>query len=342
MHYQSFTTYQKQQIIHKVERSNDKKHELFKLGISRSTYYDWKQTNGGVKKKIPARVWNKTPKAIEKAIETYRLSTDRRKNSPMRIVEQLEQKEGYIMSESGVKSVLKRKGLPRLLRTHRRHYYIRRKAEKFLHVVCFDDVEFIRQKPRDTYVLNFVDEASYMAIYSKALSHRINRYDIISALSTIRKRYGRYPKTLRCDNARAHHSIAVRTFCAKHHISIDYITKGCPEENWPVESFHRNLNQDVIYQHGFSTTGEWQRAIDDYLHFHNYAKRLRSDPIQRTPHEIAFAYTTALTQQRLKTRLQRKLHGQTNVQKFINKENFSQKPNYPYLKPYSVSEMCKA
>lgn len=342
MNYQLFTPHQKQRIIAQVELSRDKQRELIKFAIPRSTYYDWKRTGGVVRKKTPKHIWNKTPEAIERAITAYRLSGDRRKNSPMRIVENLEVNDGYVMSESGVKSVLTRKNLPRLNRSRRRHYYIRKKADKFLDVVCFDDVEFIRHEPRDTYVLNFVDEASYMAVYSKVLSHRINRYDIIRALKAIRKHYGRYPKMLRCDNARAHKSIALRTFCAKHSIEIDYITKGCPEENWPVESFHRNLNQDVIYQNGFSAVARWQRTIDEYLHFHNRLKRLRSDPIQRTPHEIAFAYTTRLTQQRLKVRLQRKLHGQTSVEKFINKENFYQKSNYPYSKPFFVSEMCKA
>jgi len=331
MKYQIYETYQKKSIIKQVESSKDKRRELIKLNISRSTYYEWKNNNGENKSKAPIVVWNRTPQNIEEEIETYRLSGEKTKNSPMRIVENLEEREGYIMSESGVKSVLKRKKLNSLIRVKKRYYHIRPKAEKFLDVVCFDDVEFTRNKPRDTYILNFIDESSYLDIKSTVLDHRINRYDIVKGLKCIKKKYGRYPKVIRCDNAQAHKSILLRTFCLKNNIKIDYITSGCPQENWPVESFHRNLNQDIIYQNGFRDIKEWQRVVDNYTEFHNKQKRLRSDPIQRTPHEIAFAYTTKLTQFRLKTKLQRKLHGQTSVQKWIDKKILSDYQNITNL-----------
>ncbi|MFA5838568.1 MAG: integrase core domain-containing protein [Candidatus Paceibacterota bacterium] len=327
MKYQIYTTFQKKNIINQVESSKDKKRELIKLNISRSTYYEWKNNNGETKSKAPNTVWNKTPQSIEQTIEEYRLSGEKTKNSPMRIVENLEEREGYVMSESGVRSVLKRKKLNSLIRVKKRYYHIRPKAEKFLDVVCFDDVEFTRSKPRDTYILNFIDESSYLDLKSIVLEHRINRCDITKGLKIIKKKYGRYPKTVRCDNAQAHKSILLRTFCLKNNIKIDYITSGCPEENWPVESFHRNLNQDIIYQNGFRDIKEWQRVIDNYTEFHNKQKRLRFDPIQRTPHEIAFAYTTKLTQFRLKTKLQRKLHGQTSVQKWVDKKILSDYQN---------------
>lgn len=340
MNYQTFTTQQKWSIIQRTEQSPDKSRELLRLGISRSTYYGWLKTRGGPKKKTPHTVWNKTPEHLEARIREYRLSGDALKQSPARIVEQLEQHDNFIITESGVKSVLTRLKLNGFLRPKKKHYHIRPKAEKFLQVVCVDDVEFLRQKPHDTFVLNFTDEASYLALESRVYEHRTNAYDIIKGLKNLKQTYGRFPKVLRLDNAQAHKAHKVIRFCRKNGIKPDFITKGCPEENWPIESWHRNLNQDVIYQHGYSTIKEWQQAIDQYRYFHNRIKRLRSDPIKRTPHEIAFSYTTPLTQARLKAQLQRKLLGQTHVQKFIVPQQFAPSLKNIVFKATSVSEMC--
>lgn len=340
MNYQTFTTQQKWLIIQKVESSSDKSRELLRLGISKSTYYGWLKNGGQSKSTAPHHIWNKIPAHLEAKIKAYRLSGDPLKQSPARIVEQLEHHDNFILTESGVKSVLTRLKLNGFLKPKKKHYHIRPKAEKFLEVVCADDVEFIRQKPRDTYVLNFTDESSYLALESRVYEHRTNSYDIIKGLKNLKQTYGRYPKVLRLDNAQAHKARKVIRFCKQKNIQMDFITKGCPEENWPVESWQRNLNQDVIYQRGYSTIAEWQQAIDDYRHFHNRLKRLRSDPIQRTPHKIAFAYTSSLTQARLKTKLQRKLLGQNHVQKIIRIQ--SSNPSFKSLlfKPLSVSEMC--
>lgn len=341
--YQIFIIQQKWSIVQRVDQSQGKRRELAKLGISPSTYYDWKKNNCQVKKKTPRHVWNKTPDAIERKITRYRLSGDPLKQSPARIVEQLERNEGYVMTESGVKSVLVRKKLNGFLKPKKKRYYIRPKAEKFLQAVSVDDVEFMRYKPRDTYVLNFSDEASYFALESRVYEHRTNGYDVVKGLKAIKQTYGKYPKTLRLDNARAHTSRKVGRFCEKNGIALDFIDKGCPEENWPVESWHRNLNQDVIYRHGYATIQEWQRAVDEYRGFHNYQKRLRSDPIQRTPAEIAFAYTTPLTQARIIARLKRKHLGQTKVNRWINPETRRAHANLLHslhIKPNFVSEMC--
>jgi hypothetical protein len=340
MNYQTFTLAQKLSIINQVNQAVDKKRELIKLGIARSTYYDWLPTGGQVKSKAPHQVWNKTPIEIETKIKAYRLSHDPLQQSPARIVENLERHDGYLMAESGVKSVLVRQGLNGFLKPKKRHYTIRPKAEKFLDCVCVDDVDFLRYQPHDTAILNFIDEASYFDLESKALGHKVRQYDIITGLKLIKQRYNRYPKVLRLDNARTHHANRVKKFCLKNHITLDFITKGCPEENWPVESFHRNLNQDVIYQHGYATVGEWQQAVDEYRRFHNHYKRLRSDPIQRTPTEIAFAFTSPLTQARLKVKLQRKLWGQTRVQKVIPTAVLARQAENPYYKALFVSEMC--
>jgi transposase len=340
MKYQIFSKTQKWAILERVGKAKNKERELALLGIPRSTYYAWLKTNGETRKKTPKNIWNKTPDEIEAKIKEYRLSGDPRKQSPMRIAEQLEQNDGYLLTESGVKSVLVRNKLNGFLKPKKRHYHIRPRAEKFFQTVCLDDIEFLRFKPKDTFVLNFSDEASYFALESRVFGHRPCASDIVSGLKMLKLKYGKYPKTLRLDNARAHWSRKVLRFCKRNNIVPDFIDKGCPEENWPIESWHRNLNQDLIYRKGYATIAEWQRAIDEYREWHNYSKRLRSDPIERTPAEIAFAYTTPLTQARLKTKLQRKLYGQTAVQKYIETKNRDMSSIPSVIMPTFVSKMC--
>jgi len=131
MKYQIFSKPQKWAILERVGKAKNKERELSKLGIPRSTYYVWLETNAETKKKTPKNIWNKTPDEIEAKIIEYRLSGDLRKQSPARIVEQLERQNGYLMTESGVKSVLTRKKLNGFLKPKKKHYYIRPKAEKF-------------------------------------------------------------------------------------------------------------------------------------------------------------------------------------------------------------------
>lgn len=340
MKYNILSTQQKWYIIHRVEAAENKERELALLGIPKTTYYNWLRNGCEAKKKTPHRIWNKTPQEIEEKIKSYRVSGDPFKNSPARIIEQLEQHDGYLLTESGAKSVLKRQKLNNLLKPKKRRYYIHPKAEKFLQVVSVDDDEFLRAKPHDTYVLNFTDEASYFALESRVLGHRPRGYNIIAGLKEIYRNYGRYPAKIRLDNARAHYARKVQKFCERHGITLEYITKGCPEENWPVESWHRNLNQDLIYRNGFETIREWQTAVDQYRYFHNYQKRLRSDAIGRTPAEIAFAFTSPLTQQRLKLKLLRKHKGQTAVQKYFPISQKSKELNIPYIMPKSEYQMC--
>ncbi len=338
--YQIFTKQEKWSIVRRVEESKNKERELAKLGIFKSTYYSWKKNNCETKKKTPKTIWNKTPESIEKKIEEYRLSNDHFKQSPARILEQLERNDNYIITESGVKSVLVRLKLNGFLKPKKKHYYIHPKAEKFLQTVCLDDIEFCRVKNHDTFILNFSDESSYFALESRVYGHRTNNSDIIKGLKNIKLTYGRYPEKIRLDNAQAHKAKKVIKFCGKHNIEMEFITKGCPEENWPIESWHRNLNQDVIYRHGYDAISEWQKAVDEYRYFHNYQKRLRSDPLKRTPAEIAFAFTSPLTQARLKARLQRKLYGQTAVQKYTMTKQDVKSLQNPYFQPLFVSEMC--
>ena len=118
---------------------------------------------------------------------------------------------------------------------------------------------------------------------------------------------------MRLDNAKAHASLAVREFCLQHNIELQFIDKGTPQQNWPVESFNGVIQKDLFNSKlwgGWSDLSNKQKILEDYREYYNTKKPLDSDPLKRTPREISTGKTSILTQQRLKIKLLRKHRGQ--------------------------------
>jgi hypothetical protein len=136
---------------------------------------------------------------VDQEVRKCRESGDPLKESPARIMEHLERLD-YFITESGVKSIIKRLKLPKLRYPVKKNFSIRPKAEKFFQVLCLDELDFLRFRPHDTNILNFVDEASYYPVKSTVFGRKINQNDIVKALKEIKKEYGKLPKILSLDN----------------------------------------------------------------------------------------------------------------------------------------------
>ena len=320
---------EKWEILRKVKESPNRRERLRELGVSSSTYYDWVRKGPEPQSRAPKKVWNRTPKRIRRVIKVLRETNDPLKSSPMRIMEYLEYRLGYIMSEPGVKSVLRQLPDYRPKARRKKQFYIRPKAEKFLQVICVDELEWLRFRPRDTFALNWVDEASGYVLRVTVFDRKPNQRDVLTGLRSIRKQYGRHPKIVRSDNARIFASRSVQSFMKRHSINPDFITKGCPEENWPVESSNGLFKLLVIRRKGFESISDWQRELDKTKNYYNDFRRLRSDPILRTPREIAFAFATPQTQRRIMLKLMRK-----------HKRKVSSEQRLLPTASLQVSEMC--
>jgi len=169
---------------------------LKQMNIPKSTYYDWRKTNGISKSKAPKTVWNKTPDWIEDEIIRTRQDVNLYKSerSPLGISNKLE-KQGIFIHSSSVYNVLKRNKLNREFKDHKDPFLIYPKAERFFDVVCIDDVS-LTKKNQET---NAIDEYSYESVGILFVTHRINRWDVIKLLDQIYKKYRRYPKIVRLD-----------------------------------------------------------------------------------------------------------------------------------------------
>lgn len=317
--------YEKQQMLKKVEdecsRLKRSKYWILKqLNVPKSTYYDWVKTGGKTKSRAPNTVWNKTPEIIENRIIELRkdIGLYGSERTPAGIAHKLEEDNVFI-SPTGVWNVLKRHGENRRFIKDSRPFLIYPKAEKFLDVVCIDDIMLSNWKPRDTAVFNAIDEFSQASVAISFVKHRVNKYDVIELIEQIRSNYGRLPQTIRLDNAKAHISTAVRKYCSRNNIKLQFIDKGVPQQNWPVESFNGVIRKDLIETPfwDWDDLAKKQAQLDDYRKYYNDRKRLNSDPLKRTPNEIATAVTSKQTQNRLKYKLLRKHYGQKIARKAI-------------------------
>jgi transposase InsO family protein len=188
-------------------------------------------------------------------------------------------------------------------------------------LVCIDDIALTNWKPRDLAIFNAIDEHSRTLMAITFLRHRPNRYDVVDLIKKIKENYGRFPKTVRLDNAQAHKSLLVKQFCEDNNIKLQFIDPGTPQQNWPVESFNGVLKKDVMKSGlwKWNNLDDKQQLLDDFREYYNNLKPLNSDPIKRTPNEIATAITSLKTQQRLKYYLLRKHRGQVVARQAIFK-----------------------
>lgn len=219
--YNIFSDYEKQQKLKEVEaecqRLTKPKYWVLKqMGIPKSTYYDWRESGGHTKSKAPSTVWNKTPNTLEEVIIKIRDDTNLYKSerAPLGIAQEL-LKQDIFISESGVYNVLKRQGKNRKFIDAKKIFVIYPKSERFMDVVCIDDIALTNWKPRELAVFGAIDEYSNELMAINFLHHRPNRYDVIDLLEKIKNEYGRFPKVVRLDNAKAHVAIAVKKYCAE-------------------------------------------------------------------------------------------------------------------------------
>lgn len=334
--YNIVSDYRKQKFVKLVEAESKRLGKprywiLKQLGIPKSTYYDWIKNNCQTKNKAPHTIWNKTPEYIENKIleirDNYNLFDSQR--SPVGIVNELE-KLGLFMSSGGIWKILKRNGKNRELKKEHKQYCIYPRVDAFMDVVCIDDIVLTNYKPYDTAIFNAIDEYTQKSLAMLFISHRVNKYDVISLIEQIKENQGGYPKIIRLDNAKAHGSIVVKEFCRENKIKLQFIDKGVPQQNWPVEVFNGVIQKDIM-RNGFWDANNKQLFLEKYITYYNN-KPLHSDYINRSPNEISSAITSKKTQMRLKYKLMRKHYGQVEARKAIL--------NNINLLNWNLSEMC--
>lgn len=343
--YNILSDFEKQKKLKEVEyeckRLRKSKYWILKqMGIPKSTYYDWRKNDGKSKSKAPNTVWNKTPKEVENKILEIRNNNDiyNSERAPNGIASKLEEY-GIFMTFPGVWGVLKRNSENRKFVDDQKTFIIYPRSEKFLKVVCIDDIMLTNWKPRDLAVFNAIDEYSQASVAISFVPHRVNQYNVIALLEQIKVNYGRLPEIVRLDNAKAHISLKVKKYCERNGIKLQFIDKGIPQQNWPVESFNGVIEKDLIYTSlwRWNDLADKQGLLEEYRDYYNDTKPLNSDPNKRTPDEITTAKTSIKTQQRLKIKLIRKHRGQVAAKKEIDKYLIN---NQLLFTTCNLSEMC--
>ena len=347
--YTIFSEYEKIQKLREIKEEQERLQKplywiLKQMSIPRSTYYDWKKNGGKNGLRTPKTIWNKTEEWIEREIVRRRENPSlfNSEKSPLGISSFLFSK-GISVSSSTIKGILKKNGLNRIFRDKKKLFLIYPKAERFMDTVCIDDVALTNKKPREFSVFNAIDEYSFESVGILFVRHRINRWDAIELMEMIKRRYGRLPKAVRLDNAKAHLSNAFKAYCFLNKIELQFIDPGTPQQNWPVESFNKVLKHDLLSSHlwgGWEDFGDKQKILEEYIEYYNTKKRVDSDFLKRTPREISLGITSKETTEMLKIKLIRKHYGQVAARQYILKKIHLHPAILSLINSPDLSDMC--
>ncbi len=77
------------------------------------------------------------------------------------------------------------------------------------------------------------------------------------------------PKSIRCDNGPEYISQALKTWAEKHHITLQYIQPGNPQQNAYVERYNRTVRYDWLNQYIFDSISAVQDFATRWLWTYN-------------------------------------------------------------------------
>lgn len=78
-----------------------------------------------------------------------------------------------------------------------------------------------------------------------------------------------YPRSLRIDNGPEFIASALELWAQTHHVVLDFIRPGHPEQNAYIERFNRTYREDVLDAYLFSSLREVQQITHAWIHSYN-------------------------------------------------------------------------
>lgn len=138
--------------------------------------------------------------------------------------------------------------------------------EQVNHVWSMDFMQDQLSSGRSIRLLNIMDDFNRESLGIE-IDFSLPSQRVIRSLEQIMEWRGK-PGVLRCDNGPEYISHAFHSWAEKHHIRIEHIQPGCPQQNAYVERYNRTV-REWLNQYVFDSLDDIQDYATQWMWFYN-------------------------------------------------------------------------
>jgi len=292
-------------IVTKVEnQSGHKRKVLAELGISRSTYYRWRQRRNESKRKV--RPWNRvTPNEERRILAVARESPDL---SSRQLSAWITDNEGFAVSESTVYRILRREGLVKRQETEltaAKEYHTKTTLP---HQMWATDASYFRVAGWGYYYLVTVMDDYSRFILAWKLQKDMSANSLIEVVQEAVDATGMIDvpvedrTRLLSDNGAGYVSRTFREYLSL--VGIEHILAAPyhPQTNGKVERYQQSLKREVN-QLPYELPSQLELAIADFVDYYNY-RRYHKALGNVTPADVLYGRREGILKRRKEVQIQ--------------------------------------
>jgi len=292
-------------IVTKVEnQSGHKRKVLAELGISRSTYYRWRQRRNESKRKV--RPWNRvTPNEERRILAVARESPDL---SSRQLSAWITDNEGFAVSESTVYRILRREGLVKRQETEltaAKEYHTKTTLP---HQMWATDASYFRVAGWGYYYLVTVMDDYSRFILAWKLQKDMSANSLIEVVQEAVDATGMTDvpvedrTRLLSDNGAGYVSRTFREYLSL--VGIEHILAAPyhPQTNGKVERYQQSLKREVN-QLPYELPSQLELAIADFVDYYNY-RRYHKALGNVTPADVLYGRREGILKRRKEVQIQ--------------------------------------
>jgi len=290
---------EKVDIVAQVEKQSGRKRKvLAELGISRSTYYRWRQGQNG--SKCRARPWNRiTPNEERRILAVAREFPEL---SSRQLSAWITDHEGFAVSESTVYRILRREGLVKRQEIQpeaAKEYHTRTTRP---HQMWATDASYFRVVGWGYYYLVTVMDDYSRFILGWKLQKDMSANSLIEVVQEAVDATGMTDvpvenrTRLLSDNGAGYVSRAFRDYLRLVGIGHILAAPYHPQTNGKVERYQQSLKREVN-QLPYELPSHLEKAIDDFVVFYN-CRRYHKALSNVTPADVLYGRKEAILQHR--------------------------------------------
>lgn len=318
-----YSASEKMEIIRTVEESSlGIRRTIAKLGIPRSTFYNWydRYLSGGVealedRKPEPKAVWNKVPEAQRKQL--LDMALDEPDLSPRELAVRFTGEQNYFLSEATAYRILKEHDL-----VTSPAWIVMKAADKFyqptttINQLWQTDFTYLKVTGWGWYYLSTVMDDYSRYIIAWKLCTGMAASDVSATLKDALKNAGlsrkQRPKLL-SDNGPCYVSSELKGWLKDHEMDHTRGKPYHPMTQGKIERWHQSLKNRILLEN-YYLPGDLENRIEEFVTYYN-TRRYHESLNNLTPEDVWLGRGQSILEQRRKIKektmkLRKQLHQQ--------------------------------